>query len=98
MTALVSWVTHLNDPDLVLVLLGDHQPATLVSGVSATHEVPISFVTRDPAVLDRITPWQWQEGLLPDPTAPMWPMDSFRDRFLEAFSTLPSAQASGPPR
>jgi hypothetical protein len=92
MQALVSWVTRLHDDDLVLVLLGDHQPATVVSGEAATHEVPVSFVTRDAAVLDRIAPWRWQPGLLPGPAAPMWPMDAFRDRFLDAFRAPPASR------
>jgi hypothetical protein len=98
MQALVSWVAQLHDDDLVLVLLGDHQPATLVSGGAATHEVPVSVVTRDAAVLDRIAPWRWQPGLLPGPTAPNWPMDAFRDQFLDAFSTAPAVAASRPAR
>jgi hypothetical protein len=92
MQALVSWVLQLHDDDLVLVLLGDHQPATEVSGEAATHEVPVSFVARDPAVLDRIASWQWQPGLLPGPTAPMEPMDAFRDRFLDAFRAPPASR------
>ena len=48
MTALTSWVTELNDPNLVLILLGDHQPHTAVSGPGASHDVPVSIVTRDP--------------------------------------------------
>src|SRR5262249_26693311 len=48
--ALTSWVTELNDPNLVLILLGDEQPATPVSSVGASHEVPISIVARDPSV------------------------------------------------
>src|SRR6202000_582443 len=35
MTALSSWVTELNDPNLVLILMGDHQPHTSVSGPGA---------------------------------------------------------------
>ena len=35
--ALTSWVTQLHDPNLVLIMLGDHQPHTIVSGVGATH-------------------------------------------------------------
>jgi hypothetical protein len=85
MQSLISWVTMLHDNNLVLILLGDHQPATTVSGVGADHEVPISFVTSDPAVLARIASWHWQDGLLPSPTAPLWPMDAFRNRFLDAF-------------
>ncbi|SFL71399.1 CDP-alcohol phosphatidyltransferase family protein [Geodermatophilus ruber] len=96
--ALISWVTTLNDDDLVLVLLGDHQPATTVSGPEANHQVPISVVAHDPAVLSRIASWHWQDGLLPSPTAPVWPMDAFRNRFLEAFSTASLALPIRPPR
>ncbi len=76
---------HYGDDDLVLVLLGDHQPANIVSGQDADHDVPITVVTRDPAVLDRIAGWDWQAGMNPSPDAPVWRMDSFRDRFLGAF-------------
>ena len=48
--------------------------------------MPISVIARDPAVVDRIAGWGWQHGLRPAPDAPVWPMDAFRDRFLEAFS------------
>jgi hypothetical protein len=97
--AVVSWVATLHDDDLVLVLLGDHQPATTVSGTGANHQVPVSLVASDPAVLARVAPWHWQDGLLPGPTAPVWPMDAFRDRFLGAFSAPPPvAVAARPPR
>jgi hypothetical protein len=95
--ALISWVVNLHDDDLVLVLLGDHQPLTLITGPEATHQVPVSFVASDPAVLDRIADWDWQDGLLPSPTAPVWPMDAFRDRFLDVFTTTSAPQAL-PPR
>jgi phosphatidylglycerophosphate synthase len=86
LSALTSWVTELNDPNLVLILFGDHQPHTVVSGAGATHEVPISIVARDPAVFRQIASWHWQEGLLPGPGAPLKPMDTFRNQFLRAFS------------
>jgi phosphatidylglycerophosphate synthase len=94
--ALLSWVVNLHDDDLVLVLLGDHQPLTAVTGPDANHQVPISFVAADPAVLARIADWDWQDGLLPNLTAPVWPMDAFRDRFLDAFTTTYGAQALRP--
>ena len=46
-----------------------------------------SIVAHDPAVLDRVAGWGWQDGLRPGPGAPVWPMDAFRDRFLAAYST-----------
>src|SRR3954452_16175148 len=33
----VYWVTRLHDPNLVLVLLGDHQPSRTVSCAGANH-------------------------------------------------------------
>ncbi len=65
--SLISFVEHYGDDDLVLVLLGDHQPANIVSGQDADHDVPITVVTRDRAVLDRIAGWGWQDGMNPSP-------------------------------
>jgi hypothetical protein len=87
MQALTSWVTQLGDPNLVLILLGDHQPNTTVSGDNANHQVPISLIARDPSVLNRIAPWRWQDGLLPGPSAPLEPMDAFRNQLLGTFNT-----------
>lgn len=84
-----SLLGHVRDRDLVLVVLGDHQPAPIVSGLDAGHDVPISVVARDPAVLDRIAGWAWSEGLRPGPRSPVWRMDQFRDRFLAAYAGGP---------
>jgi hypothetical protein len=92
MTALTSWVTELNDPNLVLILLGDHQPYTAVSGPGATHDVPISIITRAPSVLKQMSSWHWQNGLLPAPSAPLEPMDAFRNQLLNTFSSKTQAQ------
>ena len=81
---LVSWLEQQRDRDLVLVVLGDHQPHSYVTGPDHGHDVPISVIARDPAVLDRIGGWGWEQGL--EPGATVWPMDAFRDRFLAAFS------------
>ncbi|MGW5558218.1 sulfatase-like hydrolase/transferase [Micromonospora sp. NPDC003944] len=83
--ALISYVRTYGDDDLVFIVLGDHQPAAVVTGENASRDVPISIITRDRAVLDRISGWGWQDGLKPGPQAPVWRMDAFRDRFLTAF-------------
>jgi phosphatidylglycerophosphate synthase len=85
LSAVLSFVQRYGDDDTVLVVLGDHQPATVVTGQGASHDVPISVIARDPKVLDRIAAWNWQDGLSPSPQAPVWPMAAFRDRFLTAF-------------
>jgi hypothetical protein len=53
--------------------------------------VVASIIARDPSVFRQIAPWRWQDGLLPGPSAPLEPMDAFRNQFLDAFST-PAAQ------
>ena len=82
---LFSFLETHPDPDLVVVMVGDHQPHTYVTGPDPGHDVPISVIAQDPAVLDRIAGWGYQTGLHPDPDAPVWPMHDFRDRFLAAF-------------
>jgi hypothetical protein len=86
LSTLISYVETYGDDNLVFVFLGDHQPAPFVGGNGAGQDVPITIVSRDSAVLDRIAGWGWQDGLRPDPQAPVWPMESFRDRFLTTFS------------
>jgi hypothetical protein len=83
---LISYVEHYGDDNLVLVFLGDHQPAPSVTGQGASHDVPITIVARDPKVLDRIAGWGWTDGLRPGPQTPVWKMDAFRDKFLTAFT------------
>jgi phosphatidylglycerophosphate synthase len=87
MTALTSWVTEVNDPNLVLILMGDHQPHTAVSGPAATHNVPVSIVTRSSSVLKQMSSWHWQNGLLPAPSSPVEPMDAFRNTLLNTFNS-----------
>jgi hypothetical protein len=84
-TALTSWAARYADDNLVMVVFGDHQAAPTVSGQDAGHDVPISIIAKDPAVLDRIAGWGWQDGLHPDEEAPVWKMDAFRDKFLSTF-------------
>jgi phosphatidylglycerophosphate synthase len=85
--ALISFVRRYGDDKLVLVVLGDHQPATIVTGQGPSHDVPISVIAHDPKVLDRIAGWGWDDGLRPGSKAPVWPMSSFRDRFLGTFGS-----------
>src|SRR5260370_14655732 len=91
---LTSWVTELNDPNLVLILLGDEQPGGPISRPGANHVVPISIIARDPSVSRQIASWRWQDGLLPGPSAPLERMDAFRNQFLGSFSTVSSQATS----
>jgi phosphoglycerol transferase MdoB-like AlkP superfamily enzyme len=90
MSTLISFVKHYGDPNLVMIVYGDHQPWTIVSGQQPSHEIPISIIAKDPSVLKRISGWGWNAGLKPNPQAPVWPMSAFRDRFLSAFDSAPA--------
>ncbi len=81
----ISYVETYGDDDLVLVVLGDHQPSPIVTGEGASRDVPVALISRDRAVVDRIADWSWTSGLRPAADTPVWPMDAFRDRFLTAF-------------
>ncbi|MEU0717340.1 sulfatase [Streptomyces lavendulocolor] len=83
--SLFSYVEKYGDDDTVVVFLGDHQPVPTVTRDRLGRDVPVTVVARDPAVLERISDWGWQDGPKPGPDAPVWRMDAFRDRFLTAY-------------
>ncbi len=83
---LVSWVQAFGDENLVLLILGDHQPMPFVTGNTENRDVLVHLVARDPAVLEAVAHWEWSPGMLPQEGAPVWRMDAVRDRVLETFS------------
>ncbi|WP_395692483.1 CDP-alcohol phosphatidyltransferase family protein [Nocardioides sp.] len=87
MSTLVSWLQTQPDRDLVLLVLGDHQPHSYVTGPDPGHDVPVSVIARDPRLVRRLADPGWTTGLRPAPDAPVWPMSQVRDRFLAAFSS-----------
>ncbi|MEU1041499.1 sulfatase [Streptomyces sp. NPDC005907] len=88
--SLIDYVIRYGGRNTVLVFLGDHQPMARVSGDHASRDVPCAIVAHDPEVLERIAGWGWTDGLQPGHDAPVWKMDSFRDRFLTAYGSTPS--------
>jgi hypothetical protein len=84
--ALFSFVQHYGNKNLVLIVLGDHQPSRVVS-YRPGHDVPVSIIAHDPAVLSRLDGWGWVDGMRPQPSSPVWPMSAFRNRFLSAFGS-----------
>ncbi|MCE7001770.1 sulfatase [Kibdelosporangium philippinense] len=92
LNSLISYVQTYGDENLVLVFLGDHQPAPMITGDGATRNVPVTIVAKDPAVLERTASWGWHDGLNPGLEAPVWPMQDFRDKFLTTFGPHPPAR------
>ncbi|MEQ1621205.1 MAG: sulfatase-like hydrolase/transferase [Methylococcales bacterium] len=83
---IVSYVATYGDDNLVILVLGDHQPASFVTGEPENHNVLVHLISRDPKVMEAVQDWQWTDGMLPADDAPVWGMDKVRDRFIEAFS------------
>jgi phosphatidylglycerophosphate synthase len=94
LNTLTSFVQHADDKNLVMIVLGDHQPQPIVSGVQPNHDVPVSIISRDPKVLKAAGAWGWNTGLKPAANAPVWRMSAFRDKFLNAFDA-PGRTAAG---
>jgi hypothetical protein len=82
--------------DPVVVIVGDHQPHHYVSGDDPGRDVPVTLVARDPEVVRAVAGWRWEPGLRPGADAPVWRMDAFRDRFLDAFGTACSRVVNHP--
>jgi hypothetical protein len=85
LTALIQFLQRSDDPNLVVIALGDHQPATIVTGDNAGHDVPVTLFARDPRIIEDVSSWGWQDGMLPSPTAPVWRMDTLRNRLFATF-------------
>ena len=75
---------RLND-DTVLLVVGDHQPAPLITGEDATHQVPVHLIA-PPEVTAATRAWGWSAGAVPAGDAPVWRMDSVRGRLVDAFA------------
>lgn len=81
----------------LIVIVGDHQPASFVSEAPDDRAVPIHLIG-PPELLEAIDPWSWRSGMRPAESGPVWRMDAFRDRFLEAYSAPgPEARAEVAP-
>jgi len=90
LATLESYIATHGREDLVLVVLGDHQPAPLITGEDASFDVPIHVIAADEATIDAIDAWGWSPGMRPAASLPAWRMDAFRDRFLEAYTPRPA--------
>jgi hypothetical protein len=54
------------DRNLVLIVIGDHQPPAVVSGEGAPWDVPVHVIASQPAVLDALVRRGFRPGLRPE--------------------------------
>ena len=64
-TTVAGYLRAHADRDLVLVLIGDHQPPALVTGPGAPWDVPVHVIASHPAVLERLRGHGFTSGLTP---------------------------------
>jgi hypothetical protein len=93
---LITWAQKYGDKNLVLIMFGDHQPMSIVSGAGAVHDVPVTIIAHDRSVLERVADWGWADGLRPTASTPVWRMDEFRDKFFQAYGKQNSIALSAP--
>lgn len=72
------------DRDTVFVVVGDHQPAALVSGEGASWNVPVHVITGRPEILNRLRARGFVDGLEP-PAQALARMDTLLPILLHAF-------------
>ncbi|QQM30466.1 sulfatase-like hydrolase/transferase [Martelella lutilitoris] len=77
--------------DAVFIVLGDHQPAPLVTGPDASRAVPVHVISRDARLVERFESEGFAPGMTPAAEAPELPMDTMRARVIRIFSETPSA-------
>jgi hypothetical protein len=53
------------DRDVVMILLGDHEPAAAVSGEKAPWDVPVHILASRREILDRLRARGFRSGLVP---------------------------------
>ena len=61
-----GYLRHWPDRDLVMILIGDHQPPAAVSGEGAPWDVPVHVIASRRSLLDRLEGRGFRPGLVPE--------------------------------
>lgn len=103
LTYLAGYLERRAAGDLVLIIIGDHQPPAGVSGPNAPWDVPVHVVASRPEIMDALRAQGFASGLVPS-RPEIGPMHALTNTVLRAFDgdTEPartlalSDEASGP--
>src|SRR5690606_16657060 len=74
--------------DLIVIVIGDHQPPAMVSGAYAPWDVPVHVISSKPAVLEALERCGFVPGLQPSPEA-IGRMHRLGPTLLHAFEASP---------
>lgn len=73
-------------PGTVYIILGDHQPASIITGPGASRAVPIHIVTDDARLLTRFQVDGFTASMTPTNATREWPMNELRQLLIDALS------------
>ena len=82
--------------DTLVIVLGDHQPPLTAARTTRDRSVPISVISRDPALIAPFVARGYVEGLRPGRMTATSGMEDFLERFVADFSRTDAAQATPP--
>lgn len=88
---LQSHARRYGNADTLAILIGDHEPASRISGTSDERAVPVHVVSGDPALLEPFLEWGFTPGMTPTEASAEYPMTAFRAFLVQAFSGPPAA-------
>ena len=81
----LDWAARFLDDDTLLILLGDHQPAAVITGQDASGAVPVHIISRNAELVEPFRQRGFIDGLIPDYPAPAPRMSELRDWLNEDF-------------
>lgn len=84
--AMVAYAERYVDERVLLIALGDHQPAPLITGDGAAPDVPVHVISGDPTLLAPFLDLGFRPGARPHPGLEPPGMDEFRGWFVAAFA------------
>ena len=87
---LQSHTRRYGNADTLTILIGDHEPASRISGTSDERAVPIHVISGDPALLEPFLGWGFTPGMTPTAASAEYSMTEFRPFFVQAFSGPPA--------
>ena len=74
----LDWALHYLPDDALLIVLGDHQAASPVTGRGVSADVPVHLISSDEQLLERFEAAGLQEGLVPGVTQAVWGLEDIR--------------------
>lgn len=75
--------------DTIFVILGDHQPAAIVTGPNASRAVPIHVISGDKALIEGFRSKGFAAGMIPAQDTREWPMGAMRGLLIDLFTAVP---------